>query len=677
MTGSLLEVFPQADREEVFAAVLDRWRGIVAPKPRLNIWQWADAHRTLGRGVSAKSVHGPARYSTADAPHQREPQESFTDPDVVCTVLIMASQIGGKTEMINNCLGYHMHHRPANCVVMYPTIDSAEKFSKKKFMPMIRATECLEPLLAPARSRDSGNTILIKEFVGGSIFFVGANSTPSLRQASGEVLVGDEIDSNESSAGDEGDPVELLWKRGESFPNCVKILSSTPTIKGASPIWSAFEDSDQRYWIMPCAHCAQPIQFTWYMVQWPKDQPEAAVLICPRCSKPITDRQRLAMYHAGAWQPTAPFKGVRGYHLNGLYCPWKCGKGYKNRLHQFAVEHMRAVKKGREALKVRVNTFFVETWEEEGERIDDTELLKRREDYGPVLPEEVLVLTAAADVQADRLELAVKGHAPAEESWAVQYKVFPGSPLQPKVWADLDRYLLDSTWTTTDGRVLNITSTCIDMGGQKDKQSFADHVLKFCKPRFARRVFAIKGSNQIAAPLVTGPSRRNRRRCPIYLIGTDTAKGAIMGRLKIAEHGPGYMHFPRASAFGFDENYFSGLTAEEVRTVITKGKARRVWVKTKARNEPLDIEVYNIAALAILQPNWDALARLAAKSRDAIKAGQPPSGRKVRDYQLKPPAATTPPPDDTTGAESQPSPAPKPKPFRPRRPGGFIRGWKK
>lgn len=695
MIDGLSTVITQADREEVFGAVLDRWRGILEPRPRLNIWQWADAHRTLARGVSAKSVHGPARYATADAPHQREPQESFTDPHVVCTVLIMASQIGGKTEMINNCLGYHMHQRPANCVVMYPTIDSAEKYSKKKFMPMVRATDCLAPLLASARSRDSGNTILIKEYTGGSIFFVGANSTPSLRQASGEVLIGDEIDSNEASAGDEGDPVELLWKRGESFPGVVKILSSTPTIKGASAIWSAFEESDQRYWFMPCAHCGEHIQFTWSMVDWPKDQPELAVMICPRCTKRITDKQRLDMYFAGDWQGTAPFHGVRGYHLNGLYCPWKCAKGYKNRLHQFAVEHIRAAKKGREAMKVRVNTFFVETWEEEGERIDDKELLKRREDYGPILPAAVLVITAGIDVQGDRLELGIKGHAAAEESWGVQYKVFPGSPLQPKVWADLDRYLLESKWTTEDGRLLNITAAAIDMGGAQGKQSFADHVLKFCKPRFARRVFAIKGSNQVAAPLVTGPSRRNRRRCPIYLIGTDTAKGAIMARLKITEHGPGYMHFPRGHEFGFDDTYFSGLTAEEVRTVIHKGKAKRVWVKTKARNEPLDIDVYNDGALAILQPNWKALEKLAGKERDAVKAGKPTPARVVREYQLKPPATES---GQTAEAEAtsasnqesaqtnddtpptQPDPS-KPKRWsatrRPAKPGGWIKGWKK
>ncbi len=67
MPDPLLDVLTQDDREAVFAGVLERWRGILAPRPRLNIWQWADEHRVLGRGVSAKSTHGAARYSSADA----------------------------------------------------------------------------------------------------------------------------------------------------------------------------------------------------------------------------------------------------------------------------------------------------------------------------------------------------------------------------------------------------------------------------------------------------------------------------------------------------------------------------------------------------------------------------------------------------------------------------------
>ena len=104
------------------------------PPEKLNVWQWAERYRFLAKGVSAKSLEGSTRYRTAYAPHQKLPQESFTHPDVQMTVLVMASQIGGKTEMFNNCVGYHMHHAPRNSIVMYPTEDAAKKYSKKKLL---------------------------------------------------------------------------------------------------------------------------------------------------------------------------------------------------------------------------------------------------------------------------------------------------------------------------------------------------------------------------------------------------------------------------------------------------------------------------------------------------------------------------------------------------------------
>ena len=206
-------------------------------------------------------------------------------------------------------------------------------------------------------------------------------------------------------------------------------------------------------------------------------------------------------------------------------------------------------------------------------------------------------------------------------------------------------------------------------------------VLSFCKPRFARRIYAIKGSSQPAAPLVVGPSRRNRRRCPLYLIGTDTAKTMIFGRLKLIDPGPGYLHFPRAIQFGYDEVFFSGLTAEEPRTKIVQGRARRVWVKTKAKNEPLDIRVYNQAALAILQPDWKALVKhaeqLATKLAAIKRSAAPvpaadtddPPVRPRKDYQLK----------DPKHESIQPTPKPAVRPIarrHARRPGGWIKGWK-
>ena len=51
--------------------------------PRVNVWQWGEMRRRMGKDVTAR----PGRYMVSTAPYQREIQESFTAPDVQVTVM--------------------------------------------------------------------------------------------------------------------------------------------------------------------------------------------------------------------------------------------------------------------------------------------------------------------------------------------------------------------------------------------------------------------------------------------------------------------------------------------------------------------------------------------------------------------------------------------------------------
>lgn len=569
----------------------------------------------------------------------------------------MASQIGGKTEMINNCMFYHMHWKPSQCIIMYPTIDSAEKYSKKKFTPSALATPEIERILAPARARDSGNTILVKEFVGGSIFFVGSNSTASLRQASGPVLIADEIDDPKCRENQDGDPVELLWKRGESFSKVTQIVSSTPTIKGASPIWNWFESSDQRYWFVPCVHCSEYITFTWSMMQWPKGEPSKAVLICPKCAMEINDAQRREMYFAGEWRATAPFKGIRGFHLSGLYSPWKSKSSYANMLHQFAEDCTRSARKGSSAVRVWVNTFLCQTYEIESEKVEASSIAKRSENYGPEIPDGVMVIVAGIDTQGDRICIDIVGVGAGEETWGIKYQEIYGNPLLPAVWAELDK-ALDVKFRKADGTELRIVAAGVDTGGVPGVSGI---VMDYCKARSARRIFAMKGSSRPADPIAAGPRRNNRRKCHLWIIGTDTAKSLLMSRLKQTEAGPGYMHFPLGKEYGYDENYFSMLTAEEVRQEFKRGRATRVWVKVRPRNEALDCRVYALGALTVLQPDFRAIEKRVNRIKPVTDPGKTAESE-----------------PEETSQEAQPEPVPKKKRKQLRLPrrGGWVWGWK-
>jgi phage terminase large subunit GpA-like protein len=658
-----------AERAGTFKGIVRGFAMLFEPKERLNIWEWAERRRYVAKGVSAKTLEGPRLYSTADAPHQKKIQEAPTDPEVHTTVLIGASQVMGKTEMFNNVLGYHMDWEPRSSVVMYPQIDSAEKYSKKKFTPMVEASPCLAEILKPARTRDSGNTILVKDFRGGSVFFVGANSPASLRGTSGAVLLGDECDSNPPSCGAEGDPVELLFKRGESYPRCVKMLASTPTIKGQSIIWEWWESSDQQFWHVPCPKCGVHQVLSWKQVVWPKGEPEKCELICSACAAALNDRQRLDMYYAGEWRPTAPFKGVRGFHLNGIYVPWPCHKGYRDRLHEMAVDYLRAVKKGEQALQVWTNTFLCELWESSQEIIDHKPLLERQEAYTPEkLPEGIVVVMASIDVQKDRLECETVGLGEDDETWGIEYRKFFGDTEQDDVWQDLAAHL-GKVYVREDGVQLRIISSAIDMRHKPHK------VRAFVQRSGIARVFPVYGVNSAVPILVT--TRFNKHyRLRTFAVNGKLAKDTIYARLKVGEPGPRFMHFPKGQ--GYNEEYFLMLTAEVLKSRKVRGVVIEAYEKVRERNEGLDIRVYYLAEIDILKP---AITHIAKKLKAEVGNGQAPIANSQaptgpREYQIRPGNSRSPMAESQPG-KGLPEPAPGQKPGRKRISvgGGGGGGW--
>jgi phage terminase large subunit GpA-like protein len=172
---------------------------------------------------------------------------------------------------------------------------------------------------------------------------------------------------------------------------------------------------------------------------------------------------------------------------------------------------------------------------------------------------------------------------------------------------------LDQTYQNEFKESLRVSSACIDSGGH-----FTQEVYGFCRGRAVRRIFATKGIAGPGRPIVGSPMRRrtgrNRRPVELFLIGVDEAKRLLYSRLRLTEHGPGYCHFPIKPEY--DEEFFAQLTAEKIVTRYRRGFAHREWVKTRPRNEALDCRVGALAALYLLQPSWDALAKRAKARRD-------------------------------------------------------------
>jgi phage terminase large subunit GpA-like protein len=548
--------------------------------------------------------------------------ESLTDQGASDTVLMWAAQMG-KTEILLNAIGYFIDAQPSPMLIVYPTLDVARKFSTKKLTRMIEESPRIAGSVSDPRSRDSGNTILSKEFRGGSLVIAGSNSPASLRQLSCRVVIQDEIDTYEPSAGMEGDPCFLADARAMNFHDAVLIKSSTPTIRGASRIEALYDASDQRKWYVPCSECGKHQVLRWAQVQWPEAKPEEAYYVCEHCQAHLTDHQRVQMVQAGEWRAENPAGRTRGYSLSGLYRIMGRKRKFSSYLHEFVVQFLDAKRRGREHLKVWTNTFLNETWEEAGDRIESAVILDRCEDYDTdPLPEEVLVLTAGADVQKDRLEVTVVGWGIAEESWGIEHRTIYGDPEKLEVWKSLDDFL-SRKWKHPSGSSLRIACACIDSGYATRS------VYGFTKPRQNRRVYSVKGSSRAGAPLVTKRFVKMGR-TTVFFVGGDTAKDSIFARLKMEEaEGPRVMHFPFGK--GFDEEYFKQLTAEEIRTRMRHGFPVRFYKKLRERNEALDCRVYNMAALEILNPNFERMAKnLKVKDKPVEEKGPLPKNVKQK-----------------------------------------------
>ena len=570
---------------------MDFYLNATKPKVDLTISEWADKYRVLSSEASSEA----GKWVTGRAEYQRGVMDAFSDDSIQRVVLMSSSQIG-KTELLLNILGFYIHHEPSPILVLQPTLDMAQTFSKDRLAPMIRDTKELGESLPDFKSRSSGNTILHKPFPNGHITMAGANSPASLASRPIKVLLADEVDRYPESAGSEGDPLNLAFKRTTTFWDKKQMVVSTPTVKGASRIETAYEESDMRKFYVPCHTCGAKQVMLWRNVKWEENKPETALYYCEECGVEWNDIQRWNSVKKGEWVAESESNGVAGFWLNELYSSWV-------KLSEMATNFIEA-KKSPHTLKTFVNTSLGETWEEEqGEGLEDSNIYERRETY-EAIPNEALVLTCGVDIQDDRLEGEVKAWGENEESWGIKPFIIYGRPSLPQVWHDLDEIIL-SSHQKEDGTSLRVSCTCIDSGGH-----FTDDVYKYCKKREANRVYPIKGSSVAGKPIISRPSTNNKLKVKLFLLGTDTAKELIYSRLQTDEFGNGYMHFNKS----FDEEYFKQITAEKIQTKYDKGHPKRVWVKTRARNEALDTNVYNLAALSILNPNFKAIRDNSIKS---------------------------------------------------------------
>ena len=601
-------MFRESEKERVnkLNACLTKILNGMKPPEDLTVSQWADKNRRLTSESSAEV----GKWRTSRTPYMFDILDSFTDPLIEHIVVVAASQVG-KSETINNMVGYCIDQDPGPILLIQPTIDDVKRYSEMRIAPMIRETRCLKRKVADPKSRDAANTKRQKSFPGGVLVMTGSNVAHDLSSMPIRYVFGDERDRWAKSAGSEGDPWELAVARTRTFYNKKMVEVSTPTVKGASAIENSYNLGTMERWKTQCPHCGEYVEVKFDNIRFEYEAAEKGdkkifhiselFYVCPECGG-ISDEHTMKSQPA-KWVATVPeareHHKTRSFWLTAWVSPWAT---WESIILQF-------LQAGTDSSKLQVvyNTQFGELWEERGDMASEDDVMARREVYEAEVPDGVLLLTCGVDTQDDRLEYEVVGHRRFGETWGIKKGVILGRPDTEEVWERLDE-VLSHKYKFKSGVTLQISLTFIDEGGH-----FTQEVRQHCLARQSKHVFAIKGANRPDIPY-TAPPRKQKivvngqviGQVWVHEIGVNAGKQKIIDNLRVQTPGANYCHFPLRDDYG--KQFFKQLMSEHL---VYDPKLKHPWQWQKIpgheRNEAFDIRNYNLAACEILSPDWDAI----------------------------------------------------------------------
>lgn len=608
-------------------AVAKGLEALKTPEP-LNLNEWAERHFYL----SAESSQTEQRW--VSYPPQRAVLAMMGDDDIE-EVDVRKSARVGYTKMLLASVAFDAQHKRRSQCLWQPTDDDSDEFCKSELDPMLRDVRIMRTVLPEFMAKSKSNTMNMKKFLGSILYLKGGKSAGNYRRMTLQSAKIDEFDAFDLKIEKSADPFTLAYKRLEGATRPKILCGTTPRIKGLSHIEKRELAAEARLsYHLPCPHCGVEHPLMWggghvaYGFKWDREDPEGTVRHhCPHCRGAITQADYLAIWEQGVWVsdcgnyrchylPGAGPDGRDDYHWTDgagmrllrpprhvavhIWTAYSPQTTWAAIVRQF-LQCVAAKEAGDKApLEGFINETLGETWEEEVEKTDTHALMLRAEDY-PLrrVPVGGLQLVAGVDVQDKRWEVTVWAIGRGCEMWTVDYQIIDGNPADERDWEDRLHPYLQTTFTHWHGAPMKIAASAIDTGGHYTHQAYA-----FCRQHHGHKYFAVKGDSQDGKPIKGRASNQDvnfrgrilKNGVKLWLVGTDTAKDLFFGRLKVTQPGPGYVHFSKH----LPAEWFKGLTSEVRRPVRTHSGTKHRWVKTVARNEPLDTTVYALFCSEVL-----------------------------------------------------------------------------
>jgi len=573
------------------------------PDPALWVDEWADQHMVIPPELGSAE---PGRYRLSRTPFAKDVMRALSPEHPARRVVVKGASQLLKTQVGLNWICAMIAGSPANTIMLQPTDKLAKRVSSR-FDKTAAAVKVVAERVAPKRGRDNRNTLDTKEFKGGTLWILTGRSASNLSEASARYVYADEVDRILRELKGEGDPISLLEKRQATFGRKAKgYFTSSPTEDGASRIEEMYQQGNQHRLFVPCPHCEEMQLLEWDNLYADVAQ-RKAWMVCTENGCIIEEHAKPWMLERHEWRPQAEGDGETwSYEISYLYAPLGWDSWWK--MHQEHTDAEEAMRRGDvEKMQVFKNTRLAQTWTNRVSKIEPKRLKELAEDYRRgTAPDPVTVLTASADIQANRIELQIVGWGQGDngmEAWLIDAFIFYGDPTLGEVWAELDS-VLTTPVQHDSGALLAIRAVCIDSGNGDSTQE----VYEFIRKRKSRAihgqrqtVIAVKGASVYRKPIIAGKPGKveyNHRGKPVkggaevWMIGTDTAKDWIFNRLSLKDKT--VIH----TSADFELGIYEQILSEAKITRYESGRMKRRYelIKRGSRNEQLDMLVYNLAA---------------------------------------------------------------------------------
>lgn len=597
---------------------------------------------------------GSGGWSRKTTPYMVEPLDCVADRAYQSVIFAGSARSGKSLALIDGVCTAKVVYNPSDILLIFPTAEFTNKFSKLRISRAIRNSPKVARLLSPFKRSDN---ITSKMFKNGMSIQLSHPSPSALSGNDYSIVAISDHDRMSSDSNADGSVFGQAMKRIQTYGRvgCC-IAESSPSRDFTRTTWypsspheappvagiiGLYNEGDRRIYTWCCPHCNDDILmypdlelFNLPIMEELMLEIESegalttakkyAVIYCPSCGSSIEFKHRQAMNEAGSWRKERPdvANNTASFWQSGLIARFQTWEDillkefqalsyYQLTGDSSKLKTTRNVDQGRPSTPI-VNAKSITT-QRLMSRANNKMICRQ-------VPKGVRYLVASVDVQGNRFVVQVVGHGQYRERYIIdRYEIEKSNRLNSKGerlpmnpasyledWDKLYTDVMQSTYELSDGsnRYMKIRLTVCDSAGS---DGVSENAYLFWSGLHTRKLHIrfrlfhgmYRNPNKPFANYTL--SKLNKRSklatklqlkgaISLYMINTNALKDILMNNLDKKTKGRDYIHFPA----WLDESFYTELLCE---TRSDKG-----WSNLNhARNESLDLLVYDSVACEMLE----------------------------------------------------------------------------